>query len=155
IDHNPAEGARKHAYQRRKNRLSVDQIRQLGRALAKAAAKNENPTALAAIRLILLSGLRRGEALGLKANWLIPGGINFPDTKTDGQARAIGKPGMELLRARVKDDGEWLFPADRGEGHFVGLPKVLTRVCELGEIAPITAHTLRHTYASVGGDLGF
>jgi hypothetical protein len=40
----------------RKFRLSLDQVRALGKAMNEAAADGENPTALAAIRLLLLSG---------------------------------------------------------------------------------------------------
>jgi hypothetical protein len=56
VDHNPAKGARKASGQRRKVRLSIDQLRQLGRALREAAAANDNPTGLAVIRLFTLSG---------------------------------------------------------------------------------------------------
>src|SRR6185436_11185186 len=62
IEHNPAKGARKLAGQRRTFRLTIEQVRQLGLALRKAKAANENPTGIAIIRLLALSGLRRGEA---------------------------------------------------------------------------------------------
>jgi integrase len=62
---------------------------------------------------------------------------------------------MELLQARADGAPEWLFPADRGKGHFVGVPKVLARVCRFVGLKGVTPHVLRHTYASVAGDLGF
>jgi integrase len=157
IESNPARGARKFADQRRTTRLTVDQVRKLGEGLRKAAATNENPTGLAAIRLLAMSGLRRGEALGLKPGWLIANGVSFPDMKTGAQLRPLGKPAGELLQVRAEDkdaDG-WLFPADRGKGHFVGLPKVLQRVCKLAELKTITPHVLRHSYASIAAELGF
>ena len=33
--------------------------------------------------------------------------------------------------------------------------RVLDRVCEKARLADITPHTLRHTFASLAGDLGF
>ena len=33
--------------------------------------------------------------------------------------------------------------------------RVLDRVCETARLADITPHTLRHTFASLAGDLGF
>lgn len=41
-----------------------------------------------------------------------------------------------------------------GDGHFIGLRKVLGRVCKRAELEGVTPHVLRHTFASVAGDLG-
>ncbi len=49
----------------------------------------------------------------------------------------------------------FFFPADWGEGHFVGVVRVLDRVCAMARLEDVTPHTLRHTFASVAGDLGF
>jgi integrase len=155
IESNPAKGARKFADRRRTTRLTIDQVRQLGRGLRAAAEASENPTGVAVIRLLALSGLRRSEALGLKPDWLITNGIAFPDTKTGAQMRPLGRAAMELLRARANGAREWLFPGDRGVAHFVGLPKVLKRVCKLAGLNGITPHVLRHSYASIAGELGF
>lgn len=66
---------------------------------------------------------------------------------------------MAVLKVRAGfTDGEpdsWLFPAERGAGHFVGLPKVLARLCKQAKLAGVTVHTLRHSFASVAGELGF
>jgi integrase len=157
IETNPARGARKFAYKRRTMRLTLEQVRQLGQALQEAAAANVNPTGLAVIHLLMLSGLRRSEALGLKAGWLIDNGISFPDTKTGAQMRPLGKAAMELLRARANGEaaGEWIFPGDRGDGHFAGLATVLERVCKLAGLTGVTPHMLRHSYASIAGELGY
>ena len=158
IAFNPARGARKMANYPRKFRLSIDQIRTLGTVMQEAAAENENPTGLAAIRLLLLSGLRRGEALGLRPEWLMPtGGVDFPDTKAGPQVRPLGYAAMDALRTQIASVGScaWVFPADRGDGHFVTLPKVLARVCKRAGLEGVTPHSLRHTFASVAAELGF
>ena len=159
IESNPAKGARKVASARRKFRLSLDQVRALGRAIDEATAEGESPTGLAAIRLLLLSGFRRGEALGLRPQWIMPaGGIDFPDTKAGPQARPLGRKAIQFLQARIAANGdgvEWIFPAERGEGHFIGLPKVLARICARAKLKGVTPHSLRHTFASIAGDLGF
>jgi integrase len=46
-------------------------------------------------------------------------------------------------------------PADRGEGHFVGVPKALGRLMAKAELSGVTPHVLRHSFASIAGDLGF
>jgi len=48
-----------------------------------------------------------------------------------------------------------VFPADRGCGCFTAAVGVLERVCTAGRLDDVTPHTLRHTFASVAGDLGF
>jgi integrase len=157
ISINPARGSRRFADQRRRTRLDLEQIRKLGRAISESASDGENPTGLAAIRLILVSGFRRSEALSIRRQWLVPGGgIDFPDTKSGPQIRPIGRAAMDILIRRAKVvDSDWLFPADHGDGHFVGLPKVLARVLCRAKLKGITAHGLRHTFASVAGELGF
>jgi integrase len=63
---------------------------------------------------------------------------------------------MDFLRAHVEDTGgKWLFPADRGKGHFIGVRKVLGRICRKAGLKGVTPHVLRHTFASVAGDLGY
>ena len=70
--------------------------------MREAAAENENPTGLVAIRLLLLSGFRRGEALGLRPEWIMPaGGVDFPDTKAGPQARPLGRAAMDVLRSQI------------------------------------------------------
>jgi integrase len=49
----------------------------------------------------------------------------------------------------------FVFPADWGDGHFVGVVRVLDRVCKKAGLKGVTPHVLRHTFASVAGDLGF
>ena len=55
ITENPAKGARKLADQKRTARLSLDQVKLLGKALSDAAAEGDNPTGLAVVRFIMLS----------------------------------------------------------------------------------------------------
>jgi integrase len=156
ISTNPAKGARRIKPKQRQARLSLGQLTALGKAMR---AEGENPTGVAAIRAIALTGFRRDEALAIKRNWLLDtGGVLFPDTKSDGQVRPIGKAALDVLNAQRDisgDDADWLFPADRGDGHFIGVRKVLSRVANKAGLSGVTPHVLRHTFASVAGDLGF
>ena len=70
--------------------------------------------------------------------------------------RVIGQAACDLIERQVVRKGSpYLFPADWGEGHFIGVVRVLDRVCARAELDGITPHVLRHTFASVAGDLGF
>lgn len=157
IESNPGKGARRMATERRSRRLSLDEIRELG--LAMRNANGENPHPLAAIRFALASGFRRNEILSLRVGDLIEGGVELSDSKSGQQARPIGRSAMEILvTQQSKTNGEkssWLFPAERGDGHFIGLPKVLTRLCKIASLDGVTIHALRHTFASVAGELGY
>jgi integrase len=157
---NPAKGARKFSDKRRTLRLSLDQVRSLGMAMQEAGASGENSTGLAAIRAILLTGFRREEALSIRGHWLLQsGGVDFPDTKSGPQVRPIGRAAMAELQQQAASAGraktDWLFPGDRGDGHFVGIRKVLARVCARTNLTGVTPHVLRHSFASIAGDLGY
>ncbi|BDG70524.1 site-specific integrase [Roseomonas fluvialis] len=158
IDGNPARGVRRLSCAPRDRRLSRDEIRRLGAALREADAQAEHPLGLASIRLLLLTGFRRQEALGLRHEWLDfeHQCIRFPDTKSGPQVRVIGQSALVLLdRMPPRPQSPFVFPADWGEGHYTGTRLALARVCSAARLVDVTPHTLRHTFASVAGDLGF
>jgi integrase len=151
-------GVRKLAGKKRERRLSVVEIKKLGEALRAAEKSGERPVALAIVRLMLLTGFRISEAQGLQHTWLHAddGYVHFPDTKSDGQVRAIGPSAAQLAAAQpTRKDCPYIFPADVGNGHYTAAKACLARLCAAAEIEGITPHTLRHTFGSVAGDLGF
>jgi integrase len=49
-----------------------------------------------------------------------------------------------------------MFPATRGDGRMSGFPKLWARIAKLGNLpAEVTPHVLRHSLASLAGDLGY
>jgi integrase len=107
---------------------------------------------------MLLTGFRISEAQGLHRDWLHAdqGYVHFPDTKSDGQVRAIGPSAAQLAASQpARKNCPYVFPADIGDGHFTAAKSCLARLCAAAQIEGVTPHTLRHTFGSVAGDLGF
>jgi site-specific recombinase XerD len=54
-----------------------------------------------------------------------------------------------------EDDSPYVLPAQRGNGHFVGIQKVWQRIRDAAKLPDIRIHDLRHSFASIavsGGD---
>ncbi|MGL4960345.1 MAG: tyrosine-type recombinase/integrase [Inquilinus sp.] len=158
IEQSPANGVRVIASTKLKRRLSAGEVRHLGKVMLQMEREGEHPTGLAAIRALLLTGFRRMEALGMRKTWLEQEGncVAFPDTKSGPQLRAAGDAAMACLVEQAdRSTSAFVFPADWGDGHFVGLVRVLDRVCARAGLTDVTPHTLRHTFASIAASLGF
>jgi integrase len=158
IEDNPARGIRRFADNKLRRFLNADELRALGVVMRKAQREGENPTGIAAIRALLLTGCRRNEILALPWAWLDVKSrcIRFEDTKSGAQLRPLGGAAAKYLASQPRPDGRpWIFKADIGDGHFVGLPRVLARLCALAGLKDVTIHTLRHSFAATAAELGF
>jgi len=157
IEKNPARGIRRLASAPKMRWLSHAELRKLGRAMRDAEADFEHPKGLAVIRFLLLTGFRRLEALSLERSWVLDEehAIHFPMTKTGPQRGVIGAAALKLLQSQPDSDSAYFFPADWGDGHFIGLVRVLDRICQRAGLEGVTPHVLRHTFASIAGGLGY
>lgn len=158
LESHPSRGARKLAANKKKRRLSVAEIKKLGAAMRHAERNGESPVALAIVRFLALTGFRISEGQGLQRPWLYAdaGYVAFPDTKGDAQIRAIGPSAAKLAASQpVRGKGLYIFPSDITDGHFTAAKGCLFRLCASVGIEGVTPHTLRHTFGSVAGDLGF
>jgi integrase len=158
IKENPARGVKKPPDRKQRRFLTSEEITKLGEAIRATETAGGNTTALAAIRLLLLTGLRRMECLALRRAWVDDraGCIRFEDTKSGPQLRPIGKEAIKLIEAqRVRGDCPWVFPASHGDGHLIGLPKILARICARAELEEVTVHVLRHSFAATAAEMGF
>ena len=121
---NPARGVRRPAYEPRQVRLSASAYAALGDALARA---DQLPwQAVAAIKLIALTGLRRSECTDLRWDWVDLDGrcLRLADSKTGASVRPLGASAAALLEGLPRLAGSpFVFPGPRGEGPYGGLPK--------------------------------
>lgn len=158
IEKHPSRGARRLAGKKKQRRLSVAEIKKLGAAMQYAERNGEHSTGLAVVRLLLLTGFRISEGQQMQWAWLHAdaGYVSFPDTKGDAQIRAIGPSAARHAADQPARKGSlYLFPADMGDGAFTAGKSCLERLCALVGLTGVTPHTLRHTFGSVAGDLGF
>lgn len=156
VAENVTRGIRKQQSKARDRFLSDEEITRLGAVIRES--DHEGLIGLTAVQFLLLTGLRRNEALSLKWDWIdVHGGcIHFPDTKTGKQVRPVGKAAFSVLEylPNLGQKG-FVFPSMRGDGHFIGLPKVLNRLCKAAAVEDVSLHTLRHTFASVAAGMGY
>jgi integrase len=154
---NPARGVRLLANQRRERFLSFAEISRIGEALSKLESTGGNLTAIRAIRLLLLTGCRRGEIVGLQWNWVDfeRRCLRLPDSKTGAKTVPLGDPAIVLLRTMpALEESEFVFPASRGDGHIIGLRSVWEEARKLANLPGLRIHDLRHSFASVAVSSG-
>ena len=154
---NPVRGVIRFADGKRERRLSDAEYKALGDAIQTGEAIGIWPAALAAARFLAITGWRSGEALGLR--WseldLARRTATLADTKTGLSVRPLSNAACDLLRA-MPQTGLLVFPATRGDGRMAGFPKFWAKIAKLGGLpADVTPHTLRHSLASLAGDLGY
>src|SRR5438874_1527679 len=155
---NPVRGVMRFADGRRERRLSDDEYGMLGAALRQAEADGIWPAAIAAARFLALTGWRSGEALALKRPGLdlARRTARLLDTKSGLSVRPLSHAACNVLKELPRTASELVFPATRGDGNMTGFPKIWARIAKLGSLpADVTPHVLRHSFASLAGDLGY
>ncbi len=153
---NPAHAVERPPDGKRNRTLAPVEYKAMGDALNALEGKGVNKLALQALHLLALTGCRKGEITNLKkfeidTNY---GCFRFEDTKTGAQNRPIGQSAMDVLGEVADSESEYVFPAKRGDGALEG-KKVFSGVFAAAKLKGVTAHVLRHSYASVALDLGY
>jgi integrase len=154
-----------------RERLTLDQLAQLGEALRGAEGAGVHPSPLLAIRLLALTGMRRSEVCGhgtvarrSEGDGLRWGDVNL-ETRTiqlrSAKAGARGVPlglaAVEILRSAKPADADpqaFVCPGARPGQPFIGLDKVRRQVFGAAGIEKASLHALRRTFASVAADAG-
>ena len=147
-DTNPCLGIRRNPRRKVARFLDADELERLGRALD--AREAEWTDAVAAIRLLTLTGCRRGEVLDLRWRDIGQEAIHLPDGKTGPRAVPLGeavKATLDVLPGERSADA-FLFPRyAQGRGQFQFAAR-WRAVCESAGLGRLRLHDLRHTYAS-------
>ncbi len=150
---NPAQGVKRAHEEKRERFLSAAEIARLEGAMA----SHKDTTACNALRLLLLTGARRGETL--TARWeqfdLDAGVWKKPSAATkqgrehvvplSGQAKAL----LTRMRAAADTTNPFVFPGSMGAMLPGMLRKAFLEVCEQAGLTGVRVHDLRHSFASM------
>ena len=167
VAQNPAAGIPRFHEEKRERWLSEDELQRLAVALQKypdrCAAKagvsdkqrkflrNEAQRAMNAIRLSIVTGCRKSEALTSK--WtdfdLVRHVWTKPSHHTKQKRREyvpLSEQALTLLE-RLPREGEYVFPGRTGE-RLTDLKGPWAKVCEIAGLTGMRIHDLRHSFAS-------
>jgi integrase len=152
---NPCRGVRKYKEKKRERFLSREELGRLGDALR--IEEEFAPSAVACIRLLLLTGCRLGEIQTLKWSYLdLDTCLAFlPDSKTGRKTLYFGSVAVKLLRSIPRRrNNPYVVTGDVEGQHLTDMQKPWRRIRKLAELPDVRIHDLRHTFASSGVALG-
>lgn len=116
-----------------------------------------DPFAVAAIRLLMLTGMRRGEVLSLRwdaVDWE-RGHIRLATSKTGKSVRPLGAAARELLSSLPRIEGNpHVFPGAKPGSHLATVGRLWESVKTSAGLDDVRLHDLRHSVASalaIGG----
>ena len=150
---NPCAGIRRYRRQGRERFLSTPEIRRLGKVLARHEA--DHPQAVAIVRLLLLTGCRKGEIVSLKWRYYREGKLFLPDSKTGPRTVWLSSAARALLDDLPRR-AIWIFPSPRTDSHLTAsrIDEFWYRVRAEADLRDVRLHDLRHTFASMALALG-
>jgi integrase len=150
---NPAKGIERNQEHKRERYLTGAELTRVTAALTRLRDRN----AANAIRLLLLTGARRGELLA--ARWRdidIDAGVWTKPAGTTKQKTIHRVPLSEAavrllagMREQAVDDAEWLFPASLKGGHRTDVREAWDALRLAADIPDVRLHDLRHSFAAV------
>lgn len=160
----PVRSIRKYREHKRERFLSEGELRRLGWVLneveAEAGAKGGAPiqaSAVAALRLLMLTGCRRNEILNLR--WedvdLRTGALRLRDSKTGARVVPLPPAAGSVLAGLPRSPGNpWVIPGARPGGRLSNLNDHWARIRARAGLEDVRIHDLRHSFASRALALG-
>ncbi|MDZ3836833.1 MAG: site-specific integrase [Rhodospirillales bacterium] len=150
---NPCHKIEKFKEQGRERFLSPRELQRLSRALDRAERSGAASVwAVAAVRLLVLTGARLNEILTARWEWidLAGGTLALPDSKSGKKVVHLNAPAAAVLAAlpRLPGNPHVICGANPG-AHLVNLEKPWRRIRKAALLADVRLHDLRHSFASV------
>ena len=151
IGANPVRGIRRNPGRKMTRFLSREEIARLHRVLDRHAEGSASEAQQAdIIRLLLLTGCRKGEIVYLRREEVRDDRLELADAKTGPRTVLLNAPAREIVAPRMQQgNGPWLFPSVRDPCRPSSRdPWLWYRVRREAGIEDVRLHDLRHTVAS-------
>jgi integrase len=151
---NPCRHVEKFAEKKRERMLSPAELAGLGEALA---AYDGWLYAVAAVKLLVFTGARVSEVLGLKWTWIDfeRGEARLPDSKTGAKTVHLPPPALAVLTDLPRlDDNPYVIAGAKPGAALVNLEKPWRAIRGLAKLDDVRLHDLRHAFASVAASSG-
>ena len=155
VTKNPCQGVKKFKENNQRHRyLSDDELQRLFRAME----GERNQTLVAALKLLLLTGIRKEEAM--QAQWvnvdLERGTLFLPETKSGrGRHVVLNPAAVELIRQQPRQaDNPYIFPGRIPQRPINNPQKGFRRLLAAAGIENLRIHDLRHSFASLAVNAG-
>jgi len=159
-DH-PVAGIKRFEEKKRRRYLSHSELARLGASLAAAeAGALDRPvlaSAIAMIRLLVITGARHSEILTLRWDEVNfeRGCIELSDSKTGEKEIYLPPAALQILSELPKLDGNPFVITGRKPGtHLVNIKNTWALIREHAGMQDVRLHDLRHSFASVGARAG-
>ncbi len=145
---NPCVGIKRYRRQGRERFLTAAELRRLGAMLARHEAGR--PQVVAIIRLLLLTGCRKGEIITLKWRYYREGNLFLADSKVGPRSVWLSSAAREVLDS-VPRSPVWVFPSPQTDGCLTvaTLDRAWQRIRAEADLRDVRLHDCRHTYASM------
>ena len=150
---NPCRHVKRYKEHKRERFLSPEETERLGQVLREA--EEEMPSAVAAFRLLLLTGCRMSEIRDLRWDYVKDDCIELPDAKTGGRVVPLGPEARAVLSAIPRDeDNPWVIAGRLPGSHLTDLQRPWRRIRKQAGLEDVRIHDLRHSFASRALALG-
>lgn len=155
---NPCRHVELYRQRKRERFLTEAEFKRLGRVLDQAEdSGGATPAAIAAIRLLMLTGCRRGEILGLR--WdevdLDARELRLKETKTGPRVVPLSPAAVKVLAGLPRyEGGPWVIPGRKPGTHMVRLGNAWRLLRKRAGLNDVRLHDLRHSFASSALALG-
>lgn len=156
---NPCRLVARYKVKRRERFLTPAEMARLGEALNREEREGtKHPSAILAIRLLALTGMRRREVTTMKWEYVDfeRGCVHLPDSKTGPKTVHLSSPALELLSQAERQEGNpYVCWGTRPGQRYGGLSGRWKRIRKAAGLDGLRIHDLRHTFASFGAAAGF
>jgi integrase len=151
---NPCRHVEKFPERKRERMLSPSELARLGDALA---IYDGSSYVVAAVKLLVFTGARLGEVLGLRWEWIDfeRCEVRLPDSKTGAKTLHLPPPALAVLAELPRLDGNPNVIAGVKSGAaLVNLEKPWRAIRGAAGLDDVRLHDLRHAFASVAASSG-